>query len=108
MKTGTNQPEGEFGSDFGESKLLCYCKLFNRYVRLGVEKKFEQRKSEFKDGRTTAEIFDKSPKWLERMMDAGRIAWIKVGRSVRFHIPTSAALLRRRESWKSCEKCPDY
>jgi hypothetical protein len=99
---------GQGQPDFDDSKLPCYCILFDRYIGLGENGDFKRRDREFKDRKSAAPIFGKQPKTLERMMEDGRLAWIRIGGSVLFHIPTCAALLRRREFWKSCPRCPEY
>ena len=85
---------------------FCYCTLFNRYIDLGIRSKLKEREHEFKDRKSAAAIFGKSPKTLDHMIEENRVASIKVGGSLLIHIPTSAALLRARKLWETCPKCP--
>ena len=84
-----------------DSRLSRYYALFDRYVSLGVKKDFKKRDAEFKDRRATAQIFGHGPRWIDRMLDEERVAYIKVGGAYRIHIPTTTILLRRRAYWKS-------
>jgi hypothetical protein len=91
-----------------ESELPCYCDLFSLYIGLGLDGNFEKRDREFKSKKSAAGIFGKNPKTLDRMVAEWRLAFIRVGGSVLIHIPTSAALLKRRQNWTPCPKCPDF
>lgn len=78
---------------------LDYVQIFNRYVELGLDEKFKERDRDFKDRKSAAPIFGKSPKGLDHMIEDGRVAYIRVGGTVLIHIPTSSALLRQRKRW---------
>ena len=88
--------------------LPCYHELVERWVALGSEGKFAQRGSEFKGRKSAAAIVEKTPTGLDHMIEEGRVAAIKVGVTMWIHIPTTSALIQRRErwDWNACPRCP--
>jgi hypothetical protein len=82
-----------------DGELLGYEQIFNRYVELGQDDKFEERDREFKNRESAAAIFGKSPKGLDHMIEDASVASIRVHGTVWVHIPTSSALLLQRKRW---------
>ena len=82
-----------------DRELPGHAQLFNLYVEMGLNEKFKERDREFKDRKSAAAIFGKSPHGLDHMIEDGSVACIRVGGTVLVHIPTSSALLRQRKRW---------
>jgi hypothetical protein len=77
-----------------------YEQIFDRYIDLGLNKKFEERDREFKNRKSAAPIFGKSANGLDHMIEDGRVACIRVGATWLIHIPTSSVLLRQGKRWE--------